>query len=92
MEQCHGNSKGNVLPPQNSITIYQLRGSKDISRHARSHKIYFASTFLRKLLENMLQQNESVNQGKGRHGMQEQGFQLRTEEKEIPRVTAVPQT
>lgn len=35
------------------------------------------------------QQNESVNQGNGRHGIQEQGIQLRREEKEIPRVTAV---
>lgn len=56
-----------------------------------SREIYFPSTFLRKLLEGVRQQNKSVSQAKGRQWVQEQGTQVRRE-KGIPRVTAAPQT
>ena len=68
-----------------------MREKKVSSRHARSQEIYFPSIFLRKLLEDVLQQNKSVNQGKRRHGIQEQDIQLR-EERGIPRVMTESQT
>lgn len=45
--------------------------------------MYLSYIFFRKLLDYMFQQNKGVSQVRGRYGVQEQGLQRRTKEKDI---------
>ena len=55
----------------------------DIFTQGSSHRMYLSYIFFRKLLDYMFQQNKGVSQVRGRYGVQEQGLQRRTKEKDI---------
>ena len=79
----------NVCEPQGKI-ISKLcmhancQSYKDISKHEKK-KTHFHAWFLGKLMEDTLQGNERVNQGRGRLSSQAVGLQQKKEVKSLPK-------